>query len=143
MFRKILVPVDGSDCSWKALEKAIELGRSFGSKILAVHVVQQPILPYADNVSGVFIDRVIESLMEQGREILRRASEMLERAGLEFEAILETGQPAETIISLADKLEVDLVVIGSRGTSKVKRLLLGGTSDAVVHHVKCPVLVVK
>ena len=143
MFDKIMVPIDGSKCSWKALDYAINIAKAFNSKLILVHVVQQPILPFTDNVGGTFIDRVIEGLTEQGREILRRASDIVKEQGLDYEVILEIGQPADTIVILTERFKVDLVVIGSKGISRVKRFLLGGTSDAVVHHVKCPVLIVK
>lgn len=143
MFAKILVPIDGSECSWEALEKAIQLGKLFRSKIVVVHVIQHPIIPYSDNISGTIIDKLVENLTSQGRELLYKAKSRIEEHGLEAYTLLESGQPADVIVEVAKRERVDLIVIGDKGVSRVRRFLLGGTSDAVVHHAKCPVLVFK
>jgi len=143
MFSKIMVPVDGSEHSKKALDYAIKLGKMFSSEIVLIHVVQQPIFPFSEMTTSTFIDKVIEGLMENARRIINAAKDTVKREGLRVVDIIKVGQPAEVIISEAEKLNVNLIVIGSKGVSKVKRFLLGSISDAVVHHAKCPVLIVK
>ncbi len=142
MFKSILVPVDGSANSKKALEYAINLARQcYLGKISIIHVIP----PATAIVTGpellvVDVDRQLE---ESGKSILASAAETVKKAGLESSTHLTHGRPGERIIEVAEKEGVDIIVIGSRGLSSVKRLFLGSVSDYVSHNAPCPVMIVR
>ncbi len=146
MFRKVLVPVDGSPSSLKAARAAAEIARRFDSQVTLVHVQHLPAtVVAASGAAGMagLDSAAVEALEEAGREVLRVARECL---GLPDERVKQerlSGHPAEVVCRLAEKAGYDLIVIGSRGLSKVGAFLLGSVSDKVSHHVHCPVLIVR
>ena len=136
----ILVPVDGSESSRKALQFAIRLARSAHAKLTLLEVVEEfgPLPGYYEAApSGK--DRV-QWISEQRFE---KVEPMLEESGIEWDRIVEEGYPADKIIEIADKGNYDMIVIGSRGLSGLSRFLVGSVSDRVVHHAHCSVTVVR
>lgn len=145
MFKKILVPVDGSEGSWRALNTAVEIGEKFGSELLVVNVIQ----PYNNAaLLAVPLDHATVSqgnseLEKIGDKVLEMAQERLSsyKNGTEFS--LEVGHPSERIIALAKKEKVDAIVIGSRGLSGIAEFFLGSVSSKVSQYADVPVLIVK
>ena len=119
---KILVPVDGSESSERALGKAIELAYALKAKLMFLYVA---------NVNQLAGDVVLTHAEE-------RASD-----DIETERVMETGSPAPVIADVAEEYNVDLIVMGSRGLGLVKGVLLGSVSQYVVENAKCAVMVVK
>ncbi len=127
---KILVGIDGSENAEKALEHAVELAKKHKAKITLL------------NVEGpVLLSLKPEVAKEIGESILSGAAARVK--GVEFNTQVEFGNPAETIIEVTEKGNYDIIVVGSRGLSKVKRFFLGSVSDDVSHHARGSVLVVK
>lgn len=144
MFDKILVPVDGSEAAWHALEYARTLGEQFHSAITIVHVVQPHYtLPtIAINGEIPFLSVNIEEVEATGYKIIELAKEkMSEYANIETN--LEFGHPAERILSLAKDNHYDLIVIGSRGLSGISEFFLGSISTNVSQYSSIPVMIVK
>ncbi|MHC1719025.1 MAG: universal stress protein [Acidaminococcaceae bacterium] len=146
MFKKILVPIDGSDTAWKALDQAMVLGKNFESDIVVVHVVE----PYSGNIAPLItpwdsteLYQVNIALEEAGEKILDMAKNKLANYSKHVECILEVGQPAERIINRSKVSGCDLIVIGSRGLSGIADFLLGGVSSSVVEYATLPVLIVR
>lgn len=139
MISKILVPVDGSEHANKAMQYALDLAKKYEAKVTLIHIVARPLYAYD---AAIAVD-VSSSLLAEGREILRRAQEMLDRLGFSAESKLVEGNPAEEILRLADSEQSDLIVMGSRGLNPVKAFFLGSVSNRVSHYAKCPVLIVK
>lgn len=139
MFRRILIPYDGSENSRRALDVAIDLTRQYEAAISAVAVVSLP--EFAASVDEV------DQVREQGRkfyeESLRQAQEAALEAGLSLKTDTVYGHRSEAILEYAKKSRADLIVIGSRGLSAVERYVLGSVSEVVVHHAPCSVLVVR
>ncbi|MGQ9530708.1 MAG: universal stress protein [Candidatus Bathycorpusculaceae bacterium] len=155
MFEKILVPLDGSEHSLKALEIAIQIAKNFGGKITLIHVysvVVRPIIipePATLTPSGfpvmssAEVSRVAEAARKSGSSILADGEQRVRAAGVEVETLLKEGHTVQEIVKTAREGMFDLIVIGARGISKIRELLLGSVTDGVIHHAPCPVLVVK
>jgi nucleotide-binding universal stress UspA family protein len=155
VFQKILVPLDGSEHSLKALEVAIQIAKKFGGKITLIHVYSvsvRPIIvpePATLTPSGfpvmtsTEVSRVAEAARKSGSNILANGEQMVKAEGVEVETLLKEGHTVQEIVKKAREGMFDLIVIGARGISKIRELLLGSVSDGVIHHATCPVLVVK
>lgn len=144
MFSRILVGLDGSEYSLKALEFAIDLAKKYHSQLVLVHVVLRQTYainpPEAGILAGTSIVRELEA---EGRAILAKAEETVKAQGLPVEVRLRQGVPAEELLRASVDEKADLLVLGSRGLSQVKAFLLGSVSDKVSHHAKCPTLIVR
>jgi len=127
---KILVAIDGSESAEKALRHAVQLAKKHKAKITLLNVGESKLFDFKPKVAR-----------EIGEHILSDAAEKVK--GLKLNTQLEFGNPAETIIEVAEKGNYDLIVVGSRGLSSVKRFFLGSVSDDVSHHAKCSVLIVR
>jgi nucleotide-binding universal stress UspA family protein len=135
---KILVPVDGSAYSLKAVETACDLAkaRAPSSIVLTAVAIEIPELE-----EGVFIT---EKMKAQAEIALAKAREVAQAQGLTPDVILATGaSPADKIVQVAKDQQADLIVIGSRGLAGKTKSFLGSTASQVVTHAHCSVLVVK
>lgn len=138
MYNKIMIATDGSDNARLALEHTAELARLTGSKeAYVVHVCTS---------CSVDLDPD-ESNMEVANAIASAAAATMEAAGLKTTIHVETDYPPESVanalIDLAESSGADLVVLGSRGLSEFKGMLMGSVSSKVVQKANCPVLVIK
>ncbi len=138
MIRNILIPVDGSEGSDRAVTHAITLAEVCGAKLNFLYVANINQLA----INACLSDAILEAVTKAGNVILDRAIQMVP-SGIDKEAFSETGSPAVVILDFADSIEADLVVMGSRGLGVVKGVLLGSVSQYIVEQSKCPVLVVK
>jgi len=127
---KVLVGIDGSENAEKALEHAVELAEKHKAKVTLLNVQESKIFGLKPEVAK-----------ELGDYVLSDAAAKVK--GVEFKTLLEFGNPAETIIEVAEKGNYDLIVVGNRGLSSVKRFFLGSVSDDISHHAKCSVLIVR
>lgn len=136
--QKILVPLDGSKNSFRALSNAIILAQQNNAKITGLFVIQ-------NNPSELSIIRnfLKKSLKKQFQIIMKNADMLCKKNKVDFLDVLEFGHEGNVIISFAQKNNFDLIVIGSRGLGSLKEFFLGSTSTYVVHNSKIPVLVVK
>jgi nucleotide-binding universal stress UspA family protein len=135
---KILVPVDGSAYSMKAVETACDLAKAQApaTVVLTAVAVQIPELEY-----GVYIAEKMKVIAEAA---LVKAKEVAQGKGVTAEVILATGaSPADEIVKAAKDQQADLIVIGSRGLAGKTRSFLGSTASQVVTYSPCSVLVVK
>jgi len=135
---KILVPVDGSAYSLKAVETACDLAKAQApaTVVLTAVAVQIPELE-----EGVYI---AEKMKAQAEIALAKAKEVARAKGIDAEVILGTGaSPADEIVQVAKNQQADLIVIGSRGLAGKTRSFLGSTASQVVTYSPCSVLVVK
>lgn len=146
MFKKILVPVDGSKLSIEALDKAVELQQLTHAELILLYVYKHHSL-FEASLSMVRPEDVQipdQSLREYAREIVTQAKDHAKAMGSEqVRGFVKSGRPSSTIIKFAQKQEIDLVVMGSRGTTgDVDGMFLGSVSQRVASRAKCPVLVV-
>ena len=135
--KKILVAVDGSEYSNAAVKKAGEIAKKFGSKVTLLTVIK-PLSVFHEQVA------VVEDLQkDEATHILRKAKEILIDLDVEAKKLSRKGEPAHEIVEIARTDNVDLIVVGSRGLSGIKKFLLGSVSKKVLEHAHCSVLVVR
>jgi nucleotide-binding universal stress UspA family protein len=131
---RILTAVDGSKHADKALEYAVQLAKNYSANLALVHVEEDKLI----RIGG---PQVVDCLGTVGECILKDALTKVQ--GISFDKMLEYGSPAEVIIKVAKKADVDLIVVGSRGLSSVRRYLLGSVSDDISMHARSSVLIVR
>jgi nucleotide-binding universal stress UspA family protein len=143
---KVLIAVDGSPAALQGVEFATRLVRHLPERALTLLYVR-PLHTGALvslGATGPGDDAQLqETVAAAERELLEEAYSVLAQAGLQAEILVETGQPAPAICNVAADGAYDLIVLGSRGHGELKSLLLGSTSDTVMHSAPCPVLVVR
>lgn len=136
--QKILVPLDGSQNSSRALEKAITIAQPTGATITGLHVIH---IPARSAIH--FTPQQRKKEISFAEAIIRNAAERAEKAQVNFKPRTETGDPAQKIAQIAKDSNCDLVVIGSRGRGVGKEMFLGSVSNYVLHKANVPVMVVK
>ena len=144
LFEKILVAIDGSEHSINALEKAIQIAEKHEGKITLLHAYTPSLVALPKEY--VLIETTPERVDlsgEIGASILADAKATAETGGVQVETLLKLGQPVEMIIEASDNGRFDLIVMGARGLSPIKEMLLGSVSHGVASHARCPVLIVK
>jgi len=144
-FQKILLAVDGSQTCLLAEELIVVLAKKFQSKVTVVHAVAEQLLdltPYADVPKSV-LGEVSEWFLKRGEEILGNAQALFSEEGVEIDARLVHGDPAEKIISLAADEKYDLIVTGNRGETEVEVFSLGSNAEKISRHAECSVLIIK
>ncbi len=148
MFNNILVGVDGSESAIDAAHSAASIARSFGSKVLALHVFRFPVADLADvgpwglTIEQDAMDRAAADSRGAIEQSVRRVFESLK---IPIQFLHEVGFEPEvdTILRVAERDNVDLIIVGSRGLTGVSELFLGSVSSGVLHHATCPVLIVR
>lgn len=139
---KILLPVDGSELSLEAVRFAVRmlLAGLHGDVVLAN--VQESASLYEVLVAHdpEVIDRVSA---EAGVHALQGAQALLDAAGVEYECEVAKGDPAHTIVDIAERFGCDLIVMGARGQSSLRSAMLGSVSNEVLHASAVPVVIVK
>jgi len=141
-YETILVPHDLSKTADEALSFAIDLAQALGSRLLLLHVYQRPL-----ELLSPYDISLPDSFVADAREAAARAIEVpaarAREAGVPVEVELTEGLPAEAIVRRAEQIEPDLIVMGCRGLSGLKHVLLGSVAGHVVRSAACPVLTVK
>ena len=142
LYSKVLVPVDGSENSNRALKHALSLSSKLKSKLTILHVSEVP--PFVYVQSQKLVDSVMASLEKEAKNILDVAQNQANEFDVEYETVLLKGDNiASVIIDYNKKNDFDIIVVGSRGQGKLKTTLLGSVSNDVLHHSKNPVLIIK
>ena len=139
---KILLPVDGSECSKKAVADFIPLLEWY-KEIPELHLLNVQ-YPLDGNVS-LFINQadIKQYHQEEGLKNLHEARDILDREGIAYQFHITVGDPAEMIVRFATEKQYDLIVMGPRGRGGIKGLLLGSVTSKVMQLSQIPVLLVK
>ncbi len=141
-FKNLLVPLDFSPHSTAALELAIELARVLQARIHVVHAYELPVGVTA--AYGVAIPQAVwDGVREAAEKRLNAALEQVRAAGLRGETHLVASTPVEAIREIASGLPADLIVMGTRGLTGLKHVLLGSVAERTLRLAPCPVLTVK
>ena len=141
-FSKILVAVDGSQESLAAVDKAIRIAKGDNAELIAFNVLQLPVV-------GPYTPVVLSSLLEKGTKdadgLLGDVKKKAEQNEVKVKTRMASafGSPASEIVSYAEEENVDLIVMGTRGRGKLKKILLGSTAAGVVLNASCTVMVVR
>jgi nucleotide-binding universal stress UspA family protein len=142
MYKRILVPVDGSPTSIHALDEAIRLAKQANGTILLVHVLDRIIFAGGETHTG----DVFGLLREVGEQILQQMQEHAAVAGMEVSTYLSEVQPGrvcDVVAEQAKAFDADLIVVGTHGRRGVSRLLVGSDAEQIVRMAPVPVLVVR
>ncbi|MDD1694156.1 MAG: universal stress protein [Methanoregula sp.] len=141
MFNNILVALDGSPAGQNALDRAVEIAKAGTTKLHAVYVVETGLfssLP-ADNT----VEIMYNVLQKEGEAVLDKAKTESAAHGLTLITHLKFGHAGSEIISLADTIKADLIIVGSHGKSQTDRLLIGSVSTFIVTHSRVSTMVVR
>ena len=139
MYKKILVPTDGSEFAKKAQKQALFLAKVSGAEIIAVSVTENNFvqgLPLNDEVF-----QLNQILNERSEENLKEFDKLNEDS-IKISHVIREGSPARVILEVAKDENADLIVMGSSGKSGFDRFIMGSVADKVVNSAKCAVLVV-
>ncbi len=139
MFKNILLALDGSEHAMRAAKVAGDLARQHGSDMIVV-VCYDPIPAYLGEPN---LQHALNERLEQTARILAPALAIIGEVPGEIKKETLEGPPAEAILSVIEVRECDLVVMGTRGLSRLAGLLMGSQSQKVVMHASCPVLLVR
>lgn len=155
MFEKILVPLDGSEHSLRALETAVQVAKKFKGKITLINVfsvtVKPVIIPEPTTLTPPAIpimtpaelSKVAEIARKVAGDILADGEQKVKAEGVPVETVIKEGHFVQEILKAAKEGGFDLIVMGARGVSKIREIVLGSVSDGVIRNASCPVLVVK
>ena len=139
---KILLPVDGSEVSLKAVRLAISLLQQGLSGSVVLANVQEPATLYEMVVAPD--TEILESVSTAaGVDTLASAESLLINAGVVYEREIASGDPAHTIVDIVERYSCDLVIMGARGVGALRNALLGSVSNEVLRAAPVPVMVVK
>ena len=140
-FKKILVPVDGSDESKRAFQPALYLAKLTNAQLTLLHVIDL-------NRRMSMLERSLslglssKELKEPGYQLLAQYTEQVPEETV-LDTIVQLGAPADVIVEQVEDGAYDLIVMGSRGLGALQDFVIGGVSHYVLHHSKVPVLVVR
>jgi nucleotide-binding universal stress UspA family protein len=138
VYRRILIPTDGSSCSDLAVSHGVAIARAMGSSVVFLFVMDT-MSAYREGV--VTVAQARDALTAEGRAIVDRAIAAATEAGVSAAGELVEGTPAEVIAKRST--EFDLVAMGSHGKGLIKRLTVGSVTQSVLHRVTRPLLLVR
>lgn len=140
--QKILLAVDGSNNSLRAAQHVIKLNSAI--KDLEVTVLSVYHWTYIGiEATEIQLREMVTWFKKPAEEALNKTVPMFDEAGIQVTTLIKEGEPGQVIVETATSLGTDLIVIGSRGLSKIKGLFLGSVSQKVMHLSRCPVTLVK
>jgi nucleotide-binding universal stress UspA family protein len=143
MYKSILVPIDGSEQSCAALKLAAHLVAADEGGLYLINVQEPPLAEDAmGRAAGIVAANAEEIVQPAGLAVIEQACQQAGLDNKQAQPIVRAGKPAETIISEAQRLGVDAVVMGSRGNSNIKNLVMGSVSHRVLHVASCHVVIV-
>ena len=142
--KKLLVPVDGSECSWKAVKTARLFAEAVPAEITVVYVIPDLSMYHAYGRDHTYEKNLYDASRYRAQGILDEAQKLFS----DYDAgnvhyITKSGEPAAAIVECAKDNEMDTIVIGSRGMGRMARLLIGSVSSKVVSHAPCSFMVVR
>jgi len=151
IFSKILVPVDGSINSMKAIDYAVNVAEKYKSEIIALHVLysQTGFAFHKETVAGTITSSSLNDLNLEAKqeaekwfkEINKRAEKM--NVQIKTEVVFTVISIVEAILTHAEKENIDLIIIGSKGKSGWKKLIVGSVASGISTYAHCPILIVR
>jgi nucleotide-binding universal stress UspA family protein len=143
-FTRILVATRGRPWSQRALELGVRMAKAYQLELVVIAVLTPDYVPQRNTAWGIAAaSEVAEDVRQLAQRVLEQASILAEAHGLKYVCEMRQGRPAEEIIKAAEQHQCDLILIGSRGESGVRRVTMGETGNEVVLKAPVPVIVVK
>jgi len=142
-YRQVLAGTDGSDTSFRAVDRAADIARSTGSKLL-VATAYRPLPPGEAQIAGEELGHTSFQVvgLTPAEEVLRSAVERQSMEGIEIETLAVQGEPVDVLVTLAQERGVDLIVIGNRGMHSMTGRMLGSVPSVAAHRSPCDILIV-
>lgn len=140
---KILVPVDFSGESKKAIQYAIAFARQFGASIVLLHVVEPVVYPSDVGYGPVVVQVPNDGAIKKARARLSALGKKQAGETIAVETTVLTGSPHFEITEAAETLKIDLIILGTHGYTGLDYALMGSTAEKVVCHAPCPVFIVR
>lgn len=138
--KKILIPIDFSDYSIKALQYAADLVELFHADVVLIYVIEPGVFPADFSLGQITIPANMEETEKNAKNELQKICDKYLSKEVKSEIIVEAGTPFIQIIETARDKDVDLIIIASHGHTGVEHLLFGSTAEKVVRKAPCPVL---
>lgn len=144
-FKRIIVPIDLSDCSRIALEYAAATARAHKSKLTILHVYEESFIePYINAAnSEEEANEIIKEIERVNETKYDEFLKTVDLSGVEYEKLLKKGIPETDIVEIAMEQQANLIVMGTHGRSGIKHILIGSTAEEVVRTVHCDIIIVK
>jgi nucleotide-binding universal stress UspA family protein len=156
-FKRILCPTDLSTFSFNAIRLAVQIAQSSNATVYVLHVIDNPYddlymspITQADPAMLALYSeeplrrrRLLKTTMEHSQVMLKQFCHDLVETAPKARYIIESGNPFEKILDVAEARKIDLIVLATHGRTGVKRLLIGNVAEKVVRHAPCPVLTVR
>ncbi len=141
-YKKVLVAVDGSSCSEKAVGVAVNFCRLSNAELHAIFVISEMVVENFKRLGKGQAKEVLESLKDEGRKYFRDVKDTAKEWDVKVVEAIREGFPADEIVTYAKKSKIDLIVMGTHGRRVGTRPLIGSTADRVIHLAPCPILIV-
>lgn len=137
--KKVLLAIDGSDHSMKAAEYAVEVAKMMQGEILLLHCHR----PFPISPGEPYFEMAVAGIRDDAHRIMDPFMALLRKSGVPFSDKVEEGRAGEIVPRIADIEGCDVIVMGLRGRSELKGLVLGSVTHRVLRTAPCPVLVVR
>ena len=131
VFSRVLVGIDGSEVSERALNVAIEICKRFNAALYVMYVIEPILVPSVDKAK---IRTILDALKEHADRIVSKALIKAQKENVEAKPIITEGKPGPEICKKASELKADLIVVGSRGLGTISRFIVGSTSSYLFNH---------
>jgi len=143
MYKRILIPLDGSPSSEAVFQHIQSLAQAFDAEIILLQVLLEPTEEFAVPISPLSPPKAIRKLQTKTKTYLKKVCAKLEKDGTRTSYLIRQGGIPETILEVAEIMEVDLIAMSSHGHSPIRLFLLGSVTYQVVRHSYIPVLVIR
>ncbi len=142
MFKKILLPTDGSKGVEKAINCATTLALEFNAKIFVLFAVEAPTLVF--EYTNFTQEKVVDSMKQEGQQVIEKTIELVRASGVnDIDSAIREGHPGKVILDYAHEQKIDLIVMGTHGRRGIDRILLGSVTEEVIRLSSVPVLTVR
>ncbi len=140
LFRKILIPVDGSAYSLAAVRLGGRLAAIHGSSLYVMHVIDEEVVAQLCRFNREQCSDVQSNMEQEAQGLVADMKCELSAMGIRGETIVKRGSPYEIIVDSAKQMGADLIVMGKLGRRGIKRILLGSVAERVIEFAPCPIL---
>ncbi|MFA5629091.1 MAG: universal stress protein [Dehalococcoidales bacterium] len=142
MYKKILVPLDGSKVAEGVLPHAKALAYSEGAELILINVVANPAFEFAFSAPSIAAQTIAEE-EARGRKYISEVEERLKSEGLKVSALIKGGSPANAILRTATEIGADIIAMSTHGRTGPAYWVIGSVAEKVVHHSKIPVMLIR
>jgi len=141
MYKKILVPLDGSELAEAALPHAEAIAKSEGAEIILLRVPMLPAAEFFARDPSIAM-RIQQEEEAEAMEYINKKMDELKKEQIKVSAITQDGSVPDTILAVADETHADIIAMSTHGRTGIQRWLMGSVADRVVHHAHIPVILI-